>query len=107
MSAILFVRIKSGLAFDELERRLLARKPGFLEVPDLMQKIYGHDPVSGDICGIYLFASREALNAFRDTELAKSIPGAYEATDVRREAFEVLDALYPERGPQTPWTPPR
>ena len=99
MSAVLFVRIKSRLEFEELERRLLERKPGFLEVPGLVQKIFGHDPASGDLCGIYLFESREALDAYRDTELAKSIPDAYEATDVRREVFEELYRLRPEKGP--------
>ena len=99
MSAVLFVRIKSSLEFEELERRLLERKPGFLEVPGLVQKIFGHDPASGDLCGIYFFESREALDAYRATELAKSIPDAYEATDVRREVFEELYRLRPEKGP--------
>ena len=99
MSAVLFVRIKSSLEFEELERRLLERKPGFLEVPGLVQKIFGHDPASGDLCGIYFFESREALDAYRDTELAKSIPDAYEASDVRREVFEELYRLRPEKGP--------
>jgi hypothetical protein len=99
MSAVLFVRIKSSLEFEELERRLLERKPGFLEVPGLVQKIFGHDPASGDLCGIYFFESRKALDAYRATELAKSIPDAYEATDVRREVFEELYRLRPEKGP--------
>lgn len=99
MSVVLFVRIKSDLEFDELERRLLERRPGFLEVPGLVQKIYGHDPATGDACGIYFFESREALAAFRETDLAKTIPDAYEALDVRREVFEVLYALRPEQGP--------
>lgn len=98
MSAVLFVRIKSGLEFEELERRILARKPDFLEVPGLLQKIFGHDPASGDLCGIYFFESKEALDAYRATELAKSIPDAYEATDVRREVFEELYRLRPEKG---------
>lgn len=99
MSVVLFVRIQSDLAFDELERRLLERKPGFLEVPGLIQKIYGRDPETGDACGIYFFESREALAAFRDSELAKTIPDAYEATDVRREVFDVLYPLRPDVGP--------
>lgn len=99
MSVVLFVRIKSDLEFDELERRLLERRPGFLEVPGLVQKIYGHDPATGDACGIYFFESREALAAFCETDLAKTIPDAYEALDVRREVFEVLFALRPEQGP--------
>jgi len=99
MSVVLFVRVKSDLLFDELERRVLERKPSFLEVPGLIQKIYGRDPQTGDVCGIYFFDSPEKLKAFRDTELAKTIPDAYEATDVRREVFEVLYPLRPDVGP--------
>jgi hypothetical protein len=52
-------------------------------------------------CGIYFFESGAALAAFRETELARTIPTAYEAVDVRREAYEVLYPLWPERGPLT------
>jgi hypothetical protein len=101
MAAILFVRIKSGLDPQELERRLVERRPRFREVPGLVQKIYGRDDATGDVCGIYFFESKEELAAFRETELARTIPSAYEAIDVRREAYEVLYPLWPERGPFT------
>ncbi|MGH6914851.1 MAG: YdhR family protein, partial [Geminicoccales bacterium] len=101
MAAILFVRIKSGLDAEEFERRLIERRPRFREVPGLLQKIYGRDATTGDVCGIYFFESEEALAAFRETELARTIPTAYEAVDVRREAYEVLYPLWPERGPFT------
>jgi len=90
MAAILFVRIKSELEAKQLERRLEERKPRFLEVPGLVQKIYGRDDATGDVCGIYFFETRKALAAFRDTELAKTIPAAYEAVDVRREVYDVI-----------------
>lgn len=99
MTTILFVRIKSDLPFEELERRMNERMPLFKKVPGLTQKFYGRDPASGDVCGIYLFDSQQALADFRDTELAQSIPAAYEATDIRREVFELLCPLFPERGP--------
>jgi hypothetical protein len=99
MAAVLFVRIKSDLASSELERRLIERRPRFLEVPGLVQKIYCRDPATGDVSGIYFFESDDALAAFRDTELARTIPSAYEAIDVRREVYEVLYPLRPERGP--------
>jgi len=99
MATILHVRIKSDLDPEELDRRLNERKPRFLEVPGLIQKIYGRDEATGDVCGIYFFENKEALAAFRDTELAKTIPTAYEATDVRREVYEVLYPLRPEKGP--------
>jgi hypothetical protein len=34
-------------------------------------------------------------------ELAQTIPSAYEAIDVRREVYEVLYPLWPDRGPFT------
>ena len=99
MPAVLFVRITSGLDGAEFDRRLLERRPRFREVPGLVQKLYGRDRATGDVCGIYFFESNEALEAFRETELARTIPSAYEAIEVRREVYEVLYPLWPERGP--------
>lgn len=99
MAAILFVRIKSRLDAEEFERRLVERRPGFRDVPGLVQKIYGREEASGDVCGIYFFENEEALAAFRETELARTIPAAYEAVDVRREVYDVLYPLWSERGP--------
>jgi hypothetical protein len=101
MPAILFVRIKSGLDAREFECRLLERRPRFRELPGLVRKIYGREDETSDVCGIYFFESQEKLHAFRDTELARTIPTAYEAVDVRRELYEVLYPLWPERGPFT------
>lgn len=99
MPAVLFVRITSTLDRDELDRRLLERRPRFLEVAGLVQKVYGRDPESGDVCGIYFFESAEALREFRETELARTIPSAYEAVEVRREVYDVMYPLRPGRGP--------
>lgn len=67
----------------------------------MVQKIYGRNDETGEVCGIYFFESRETLLAFRETELARTIPTAYEAVDVRREVYDVLYPLWPERGPFT------
>ena len=99
MAAILFVRIKTQLDAEELERRLLERKPRFLEVPGLLQKIYGRDEATGDVCGIYFFESQAALDAYRQTELGQTIATAYEALEVRPEVYDVLYPLRPEQGP--------
>jgi Putative mono-oxygenase ydhR len=104
MPAVLFVRIKSGLDRQEFERRLLERRPRFREVPGLVQKIYGRDDETGDVCGIYFFESQDAPSAFRETELARTIPAVYEAVDVRREVYDVIYPLWPERGPFTALT---
>jgi hypothetical protein len=97
--AILFVRAKSGLEETELEGRLLERRPRFLEVPGLLQKIYGRDSETGAVCGIYFFESQAALAAFRESELAKTIPSAYEVIEFRPEVFELMYSLRPELGP--------
>lgn len=101
MATILFVRVKSALDPEELERRLIERRPRFHKMPGLVQKIYGRDESTGDVCGIYFFEDHSALSAFRETELAKTIPTAYEAKEIRREVYEVLYPLYPDRGPIT------
>ena len=99
MSAILFVRLRSKLDPKELERRLVERRSRFREVPGLVQKIYGRDETTGEVCGIYFFKDHASLAAFRETDLAQTIPTAYEAEDTRREIYEVLYSLHPERGP--------
>lgn len=99
MANIVFVRIKSDLDQEELERRARERAPRFREVPGLVQKVYGRDPVSGDWCGVYFFESAEAAAAYRESDLARTIAAAYEATEVRPEVYEVLFPLWPDRGP--------
>ncbi|MGD9369336.1 MAG: YdhR family protein [Desulfobacteraceae bacterium] len=90
MATILFVRIKSDLDPEELESRIIERRPRFQEVPGLVQKIYGRDESTGDVCGIYFFEDQSALSNFRETELAKTIPTAYEAKEIRREVYYVF-----------------
>jgi len=99
MAAILFVRAKSSLGQAELDKRLLERRPRFLDVPGLVQKIYGRDESTGEVCGIYFFEDKNALANFRETGLAKTIPTAYEVEEIRMEVYEMLYPLHPERGP--------
>ena len=99
MGKILYVRAKSSLSSQELDNRLLERKPRFLEVLGLVQKMYGRDESTREVCGIYFFEDQNALDAFRETELAKTIPSAYEVEQIRIESYDVLYPLHPDRGP--------
>ena len=99
MAAILYVRLKSTLDDDELMHRVNERKPRFLDVPGLLQKIYGRDETTGELCGIYFFESGEALDSYLEGDLAKTIPTAYEVSSVRKEVYDVMFPLHPERGP--------
>jgi Putative mono-oxygenase ydhR len=89
-----FVRINTRLAHEEVRRIMEERAPRFREVPGLVQKYYGYEPSSGAFCGCYIFASEESCQAFRQGELARTIPAAYQAEEVRVEAYEVLFPLY-------------
>ena len=99
MAAILYVRAKSKLDEEELDRRLLERRPRFKDVPGLVQKIYGKDVQTGEVCGIYFFETREDLVAFSQTELAQTIATAYDVSEIRKEVYDMLYPLHPERGP--------
>jgi Putative mono-oxygenase ydhR len=91
-----FVRINTRLAHEEVRRIMEERAPRFREVPGLLQKSYGYEPSSGAFCGCYVFDSEESRQAFRQSELARTIPGAYQAEEVRVEVYEVLFSLYEE-----------
>lgn len=101
MASVLYVRVRSSLEREELERRAIERRPRFEEVPGLLQKVYGRDPKTGDACGIYFFDNADSLARYKESELARTIPQAYEAVDVRAEVYEVMFSLRPERGPLT------
>ena len=60
----------------------------------MVQRYYGHEPDSGAFCGCYIFNSEESRQAFRQSELAHTIPIAYHAEEVRVEAYEVLFPLH-------------
>ena len=99
MAVILYVRINSSLDPEELDRRLEERVPSYREVPGLVQKIYGRDEATGDVCGILFFKDKSALSAFAETELAKTVGSSYEVNDIRRETYDVMYPLFPEQGP--------
>ncbi|MEM7541068.1 MAG: YdhR family protein [Pseudomonadota bacterium] len=99
MPTVLFVRITTDLSADEIERRIDERRALFLEVPGLLQKIFGRDAETGDVCGVYFFENKTALENYRASDLAQSIAQAYEASSVRREVYEAFAPLFEGRRP--------
>lgn len=53
------IGIKSDLDSKEMDRRSSERKSRFLDVPGLIQIIYGRDKATGDVCGIYFLKIRK------------------------------------------------
>jgi heme-degrading monooxygenase HmoA len=92
-----FVKLNSGLSDEEVRRIMEERAPQFRAIPGLIQKYYGREPQTGEYAGIYLWDSEESLRAFRESELARTIPIAYQVVAAARvETFEVLFPLREE-----------
>lgn len=87
---IMSVKFKSALADNDAMRIMKERAPSFRAFPGLIQKYYGREPETGEFTGIYLWDSEQSLREFRETELARTIPEAYQAVGQPRiEIFEV------------------
>jgi len=91
---VLFVRFQSELPFEEVTRLMRERAPLFRALAGLQQKYYLHDPATDSYCGLYLWESKEAFDAYRQSELRSSIAAAYRAKgEPRVEIYDVLEPL--------------
>ena len=88
---IQFVRLKSDLPEDELLKRANERKPQFEAIEGLLQKYYVRIG-EGEYGGIYIWDSVESLQSFRQSELAATIPQAYEVKEAPN--IELLNVMF-------------
>lgn len=86
------VRIRTNLSEEELLKRARAREPQFEAIPGLIQKYYIKIDSEGVYGGIYIWDSAESLQAFKESELAASIPEAYNV--IEAPSIEFLDILF-------------
>ncbi len=86
------VKLKSSLSEEEVMAVAEERAPQFRAIPGLMQKYYVKLDQPNQYGGIYIWDSRESLMAFRETELAATIPLAYKVTEPPQ--IEILDILF-------------
>ena len=89
---IQIIRLKSSLSEEELLERARIREPRFKAIPGLLQKYYVKMGGPGQYGGIYVWDSEASLKAYRATDLAASIPEAYEVTEA--PGIENLDVLF-------------
>jgi heme-degrading monooxygenase HmoA len=88
------VKFKSGLSDVEVRRTMEERAPQFRALPGLVQKYYVREVDGGEYSGIYLWDCEESLRSFRSSDLARTIPTAYQVVGQPRvETFEVLFPL--------------
>ena len=90
-----FVKFNSGLSESEVRQMIDDRAPQFRALPGLLQKYYVRDTQTGEYAGIYLWDSEESMNAFGQSDLARSIPAAYKVEGQPR--VEILEMITPLR----------
>lgn len=89
------VKLRTELSEEELLEIAHERAPQFRAVPGLVQKYYVRREGPGEFAGVYLWDPQESLAAFRDSDLARSIPEAYRVAEP--PAVEVGEVLFPLR----------
>ena len=86
------IKLKSNLPEEELLKRAKERESQFNAIPGLMQKYYVKTAQPGEYGGVYVWDSPESLQSYRNSNLAKSIPEAYEIIEAPN--IEIMDILF-------------
>ena len=93
-SLILLVKFKSSLTLDEATEVVNRRIDEFRALRGLQQKYYLHVPDTQEYAGLYIWKSKEAFDAFRNSELRKTIASAYKTLgEPRIEVFDIIEVL--------------
>lgn len=90
-----FVQFETSLSEDKALAVARQREPEYAATPGLLQKYYFKMGKPNHFGGFMIWESSEALQAFRESDLAKSVPDAYQvigAPDV--DIYELLFPLH-------------
>jgi Putative mono-oxygenase ydhR len=90
------VKFESELSQDEVVSMALERIDEFLALPGLLQKYYVKLDKPNQYGGIYVWDSVASMSAYRESDLAASIPRAYNVKG--RPTVETMEALFQLRG---------
>lgn len=90
-----FVRFESALPREAVLAAAEERKPIFEAMPGLVQKYYVELDAPNSYGGIYIWESKEAMLAFRETEIFKTIPAAYGIAS--QPDVDIIPILFPLR----------
>ena len=94
------VRYGSRLTYDEVMERFAGRSDRYREVIGLLQKYYVHYSETDEYGGVYIWESEEALQKWRDTNLAGTLAETYQVTDgPTSEIAEVMLVLHGDKNP--------
>ena len=97
---VLTVKFKSRLSYEEVLAVVEERISDFRALPGLIQKYYGYEEATGAYTGVYIWESAEAMRAYQESELARTIAAAYRVTEPPRiEVFNIVETLRPVEVP--------
>lgn len=86
--------------YDEVMERFEGRSGHYREVPGLLQNYYVHYSETDEYGGVYIWESEEALQRWRDTNLAGTLAETYQVTDgPTSEVAAVMLVLHGDREP--------
>jgi heme-degrading monooxygenase HmoA len=86
---ISLVRFKSKLDDDDVRAMFEERSDRYRSVPGLVEKLYLRFRDTGEFGAVYVWDSEDALARFRESDLARTIPSAYQV--VGAPSFEIGD----------------
>lgn len=86
------VRFESALSEEEVLATANERAPRFRAMQGLLQKYYVKVGQPNQYGGIYVWDSMESLKAYRESDLAASIPEAYKV--VGQPSVEILETMF-------------
>jgi len=92
---IQIVKFETTLTEDEVVAVANERIEKFRALPGLIQKYYVRLAGPNHYGGVYIWESREAMAAYRQSDLASSIPAAYQVKGA--PTIEILEAMFPLR----------
>ena len=85
---------KSGLSMEDIEKTSESRADLYRQVPGLVQKYYVVDKEMDRVGGVFVFDSQKSLEAFRESDLAKSTGKAYKFLEPpHTRALEIAKVL--------------
>lgn len=89
---IQIIKFESALPKDEILSIAKERADQFRAIPGLLQKYYVEVGPPNQYGGVYVWDSMESLSAYRESDLAASIPAAYKV--IGAPSIEILDTLF-------------
>ncbi|HZD22550.1 MAG TPA: hypothetical protein VE569_04010 [Acidimicrobiia bacterium] len=97
---IQIVRYGSRLSRGEVDARFKERSDRYRSVAGLLQKYYVEYEDSGEFGGIYVWDSKDSMDAWRAGNLAGSLAETYQVVDEpRSDLADVMLVLHPDRLP--------